>query len=115
MYIFALGSSKRIDVSSPAVVWQSGMDIKAARGARSTLGGLSLLGFQPLFLPQSSNKKRSATRVQGLFNAVLSPSAAFLPSAPILARSHDWGDRHRFSLIRTRREKDKSESCAIQI
>jgi len=26
-----------------------------------------------------------ATRVQGLFNAVFSPSAAFLPSAPILA------------------------------
>jgi len=109
MYIFALGCSKRFDVS-PSVVRQR-VDIKAARGATSTLGGLSLLGFQPLFLPQSSNKKRSATRVQGLFNAVLSPSAAFLPSAPILARSHDWGDRHRFSLIRTRREKDKSESC----
>ena len=113
MYIFALEMSKRIDVS-PSVVKQRA-DIKAAWGAHLTLGGLSLLGFQPLFLPQSTNKNRSATRVQGLFNAVLSPSAAFLPSAPILARSHDWGDRHRFSLIRTRREKDKSESCAIQI
>ena len=40
--------------------------------------------------PQIRN--RCASRVQGLSNAVFSPSAALLPSAPTLAQA-EWGDR----------------------
>ena len=95
MQVLALGMSKRIPVSLPVVKQRE--DIKAVEGAHSTFYGLSLLGFQPLFLPQSTNKNRRrphphrwATVLSGsreLSNAVFSPSAALLSPAPRLALS----------------------------
>ena len=59
------------------------------------------------------DRNRCASRVQGLSNAVFSPSAALLPSAPTLAQA-EWGDRE--SQPSPHQEgKRRSESCAMKI
>lgn len=110
MQVSALGCSKRLDVSLPVVRQRE--DIKAAWGATSTLGGLSLLGFQPLFLPQSTNKNRCAAPAiwcmcyagPGAFTR--RDDAPFSPPRPYWFSESDWGDRAILSQFSTRREKE---------
>ena len=110
MRIFALGMSKRIDVSLPVVRQRE--DIKAAWGAHSTLGGLSYLGFQPLFLPQSTNKNRSGTDPDrsacyaGLGAFTRRDDAPFSPPRPYWFDAK-LGATAILSSISTRRERER--------
>lgn len=62
--------------------------------------------------PQIRN--RCASRVQGLFNAVFSLSAAFLPSAPTLAPAPP-GATAQYNPLSYQEGKRKSESCPLEM
>ena len=109
MQVLALGMSKRIPVSLPVVKQRE--DIKAVEGAHSTFYGLSLLGFQPLFLPQSTNKNRSGTDPDR--SACYAGPGAFTrrDDAPFSPPRPYWFDAKlgataNLSPISTRREKE---------
>ena len=88
------------------------MDLDATRVRRSRSFSPAIR-FQPLFLPESRNKNRCATRVQGLSLGVLSPSPR-LSALRAQTGAGQFGATAISSNPFNQEGKRKSEACLNQ-